>query len=121
MTDLVIDYQTTRPDLQPYSEEMMGGSPQQVPEKYRDRSPIHFVDDIQGSLLIVQGAQDPNVTPENVRAVRGALDRAGVPYELLEFQNEGHGIMRRENLRALYLRLADFFARAFTQQEASAP
>lgn len=113
MTDLVIDYQTTRPDLRPYSEEMMGGSPEQVPEKYRDRSPIHFVQDIQGSLLIVQGAQDPNVTPENVRAVRSALDQAGVGYELLEFENEGHGIMRRENLKTLYLRLADFFAGAF--------
>jgi dipeptidyl aminopeptidase/acylaminoacyl peptidase len=53
--------------------------------------------------------------------VRAALDWANVPYEVLEFQNEGHGIMRRENLRTLYLRLADFFARAFTQQEASAP
>ncbi len=27
MTDLVVDYETTRPDLRPYSEEMMGGSP----------------------------------------------------------------------------------------------
>ena len=27
MTDLVIDYENTRPDLRPYSEEMMGGSP----------------------------------------------------------------------------------------------
>ncbi len=120
MTDLVIDYETTRPDLRPYSEEMMGGSPQQVPDKYRERSPIHFVQQIRGSLLIVQGAQDPNVTPENVRAVRGALDGAGLRYELLEFEDEGHGIMRRENLRALYLRLADFFTRAFTQHEASA-
>ncbi len=25
MTDLVVDYHTTRPDLRPYSEEMMGG------------------------------------------------------------------------------------------------
>ena len=116
MTDLAIDYPTTRPDLRPYSEEMMGGSPQQVPEKYRERSPIHFVQDIQGSLLIIQGAQDPNVTPENVRAVRRALDQAGVQYELLEFKDEGHGIMRRENLRTLYPRLADFFAGAFTQQ-----
>src|SRR5229473_4950547 len=27
MTDLVVDYETTRPDIRPYSEEMMGGSP----------------------------------------------------------------------------------------------
>ena len=113
MTDLVVDYETTRPDLRPYSEEMMGGSPQQVPERYRERSPLHFVHHVQGRLLIVQGLQDPNVTPENVRAVEGALREAGVPYELLAFEDEGHGILKPKNQRTLYLRLRDFFAEAF--------
>ncbi len=42
MTNLMMDYETTRPDLRPFSEEMMGGSLEQVPERYRERSPIHF-------------------------------------------------------------------------------
>ncbi|MCX8103757.1 MAG: prolyl oligopeptidase family serine peptidase [Candidatus Bipolaricaulota bacterium] len=112
MTDLVVDYQTTRPDLRPYSEEMMGGSPEQVPQKYYERSPINFVQNIQGKLLIVQGVRDPNVTPENVRAVREALDRAGIRYEVLVFDDEGHGVLRPRNQKTLYLRLAEFFARA---------
>ena len=29
MTDLVVDYHATRPDLRPYSEEMMGGTPEE--------------------------------------------------------------------------------------------
>ena len=115
MTDLVVDYETTRPDLRPYSEEMLGGSPAQVPDRYRERSPIHFVDRIRGALLIVQGAQDPNVTPENVRAVRAALDRAGVAYDVLEFPDEGHGIGRPGNQRVLYPRLAAFFATSFRE------
>lgn len=116
MTDLVVDYETTRPDLRPYSEEMMGGSPDQAPERYRERSPIHFVDHIRGKLLIVQGLRDPNVSPENVRAVREALDTAGVRYELLIFEDEGHGIGRPANQRVLYRRLADFFSSAFEEQ-----
>lgn len=110
MTDLVVDYETTRPDLRPYSEEMMGGSPADVPERYHERSPIHFVRNIQGRLLIVQGMQDPNVSPENVRAVTEALQKAGVEYELLAFDDEGHGISKRDNRRKLYLELRDFFA-----------
>jgi dipeptidyl aminopeptidase/acylaminoacyl peptidase len=113
MTDLVVDYQTTRPDLRPYSEEMLGGTPDTAPQRYHDRSPIHFVDRIQGKLLIVQGLQDPNVTPENVRAVEAALKAAGITYEVLTFADEGHGIGRPANLRTLYLRLAEFFGRAF--------
>ncbi|MBN1138625.1 MAG: S9 family peptidase [Anaerolineae bacterium] len=117
MTDLVVDYETTRPDLRPFSEEMMGGSPAQVPERYRDRSPIYFVDKIQGRLLIVQGLRDPNVTPENVRVVRDALERAGVEYELLAFEDEGHGIARPKNHRVLYPRLVEFFRCAFARQQ----
>lgn len=92
MTDLVVDYETTRPDLRPYSEEMMGGTPEQALERYRERSPIHFIDQIRGSILIVQGSRDPNVTPENVRRARRRLDELAVPYELLVFDDEGHGI-----------------------------
>jgi dipeptidyl aminopeptidase/acylaminoacyl peptidase len=113
MTDLVVDYNATRPDLRPYSEEMMGGSPETVPDIYRERSPIEFVRNIRGELLIVQGLKDPNVTPDNVHAVTEALHRENIPYELLTFEDEGHGIARPENLRILYPRLADFFQKAF--------
>jgi len=113
MTDLVVDYETTRPDLRPLSEEMIGGRPDQIPDKYYQRSPINFVQDIQGRLFIVQGANDPNVTPENVRQVRERLVEYQVPYELLVFPDEGHGIIRRENQARLYQHLVDFFERAF--------
>jgi dipeptidyl aminopeptidase/acylaminoacyl peptidase len=113
MTDLAIDYYATRPDLRPYSEEMMGGSPEHVPDRYRERSPINFVKNIKGELLIVQGLKDPNVTQDNVHAVAKALQRENVPYDLLTFEDEGHGIARPKNLRVLYSRLADFFHKAF--------
>ena len=113
MTDLVVDYNATRPDLRPYSEEMMGGSPEDVPDIYRERSPIELVSYIRGELLIVQGLKDPNVTPDNVHAVTEALHRENVPYELLTFDDEGHGIARPENLQILYPRLASFFESAF--------
>jgi len=113
MTDLVVDYETTRPDLRPYSEEMMGGPPASVPDRYRDRSPIHFVDRIKGGLLIVQGENDPNVTPQNVSDVTLRLRAAGIAFDLLTFPDEGHGISRPENQRLLYRRIAGFFAASF--------
>lgn len=114
MTDLVIDYETTRPDLRPYSAEMMGGTPDEVPERYYERSPLNFVQNIRGKLLVIQGGQDPNVTPKNVEAVIEALHKHGVPYELLSFEDEGHGIYKIKNQRRLYLKLAEFFEKAFT-------
>jgi dipeptidyl aminopeptidase/acylaminoacyl peptidase len=114
MTDLMVDYETTRPDLRPYSEEMMGGTPEQAPQRYYERSPIHFVQNIRARLLIVQGAQDPNVTPENVRQVVTRLDAHHIPFELLVFDDEGHGIHRPANQERLYARIAEFFGEALT-------
>lgn len=113
MTDLVVDYETTRPDLRGYSEEMMGGSPKEVPEKYHKGSPINYIKNIEGELLIVQGAKDPNVSPENVRAVEEVLMKDGIKYEKLVFEDEGHGISKPKNQRVLLLRSVEFFNKAF--------
>lgn len=119
MTDLMVDYYSTRPDLRPYSEEMMGGSPEEIPERYRERSPINYVKNIRGRLLIVQGQRDPNVTLENVHAVVKELKKHDIPYDLLTFEDEGHGITRPKNLRVLYPRLARFFEEAFRKTSIS--
>jgi dipeptidyl aminopeptidase/acylaminoacyl peptidase len=113
MTDLVVDYETTRPDLRGYSEEMMGGSPGEVPERYRNGSPIHYIQNIRADLLIVQGAKDPNVSLENVRAVEKVLQKENVNYEKLVFEDEGHGISRPENQKTLLLRSVEFFKKSF--------
>ncbi|NCF66472.1 MAG: prolyl oligopeptidase family serine peptidase [Chloroflexi bacterium] len=116
MTDLVVDYETTRPDLRPYSEEMMGGSPEEIPEKYHERSPINFVTNIKGRLLIVQGNRDPNVTPDNVHVVKKALEDANVSYEILTFDDEGHGISKVNNKKTLYQAMLEFFDRTFSSE-----
>jgi dipeptidyl aminopeptidase/acylaminoacyl peptidase len=113
MTDLVVDYNTTRPDLRPYSEAMIGGTPDEIPEKYQQRSPINYVQEIKGKLLIVQGARDPNVTPENVREVEARLQEYQIPYLTLIFEDEGHGIIKTSNQAKLYPGLVKFFEGAF--------
>lgn len=112
-TDLVVDYETTRPEYRPLTEALFGGSPAQVPEKYYNASPINFVRNIVGRLLIVQGMQDATVSPENVRVVTAALQKAGIAYETLVFEDEGHGIIKPKNQRKLFLELAKFFENSF--------
>jgi len=113
MTDLVVDYDTTRPDLRPYSEEMMGGSPTDVPAKYYNGSPINFIKNIEGELLVVQGAKDPNVSLENVRVVEEVLQKENIKYDKLVFEDEGHGISKPKNQKILLLKSVEFFKKAF--------
>lgn len=113
IADLVADYETIPAYMRPFAAEMIGGRPDEIPDKYRERSPIHFVQNIQGKLLIVQGMQDPSVTQEIVRAVQQALEEAGIDYQLLAFEDEGHGISKPANQKTLNLRLDKFFGSAF--------
>ncbi len=98
---------------------MIGGTPDQMPERYHERSPINFVENIRGRLLIVQGLQDPNVTPDNVRVVVERLDAAHIAYEVLQFADEGHGIGKPANQKILFQRLGAFFDAALGPPETS--
>jgi len=116
MTDLVMDYERTRPDLRPLTARMMGGTPAEKPELYEERSPIHRADRIEARLLIVQGRQDPNVPPDHVHAIVPRLDEAGVDYEVLWLEDEGHGVSKPENLDLVLSRMIAFFAEALSGQ-----
>lgn len=114
MYQLTTDYDATgMPHGRAYSEEMMGGTPVEQPERYFNASPANFIDRIRGDILIVHGLRDSNVSPENTRAAQRDLDRAGIPYELLTFDDEGHGIYRATNREALFRRSAEFLLRSF--------
>jgi dipeptidyl aminopeptidase/acylaminoacyl peptidase len=59
---------------------------------------------------------DPNVSPENVRQVRSSLEKYGIPYQLLVFDDEGHGIGKPANQEILYPNIADFFDQSFADR-----
>jgi dipeptidyl aminopeptidase/acylaminoacyl peptidase len=114
MYRLDIDYhETEMPHGRAYSIEMMGGTPEEVPEKYDNASPGRFIGNIRGHLLIVHGLADSNVGPENTHAAARELTAAGIPHEVMLFGNEGHGVFRRSNVESYLRRTAEFFARAF--------
>jgi dipeptidyl aminopeptidase/acylaminoacyl peptidase len=96
-----------------YSEEMMGGSPDEVPERYANASPGNFIADIRGHVMVVHGLADSNVGPENTHAAMRDLTAAGIPHEAMLFEDEGHGVTRRGNLEAYLVRTAEFLDRAF--------
>ena len=116
MYRLDIDYhETEMPHGRAYSEEMMGGTPEQFPEKYANASPGNFIDQIKGDLLIVHGLADSNVGPENTHTAIRELTAAGIAHRSLLFYDEGHGIFRRRNVATYLAETAAFFAAAFAR------
>ncbi|MGE5122943.1 MAG: alpha/beta hydrolase family protein [Acidobacteriaceae bacterium] len=111
-TDLVVDYNTTRSDMRTHNEEVLGGRPDQVPEHYPLRSPIHKAQDISAKLLFFQSALDPNVSPENVHQERAAPVAYSFPFSLLVFDDEEHRIEKPDNQELIFPQIADFFVQA---------
>ncbi len=71
-------------------------------------SPINRVDAIDAPLFVLHGENDPRVPVGEARQIAEAARDQGVPVELLVFEDEGHGIAKRENRIDAYTAVAEF-------------
>jgi dipeptidyl aminopeptidase/acylaminoacyl peptidase len=65
---------------------------------YAERSPINHVDEISSPLLGLQGSIDTVVPPAHSERIVEAMRANGLPVGYIEFDGEGHGFRRAENI-----------------------
>lgn len=73
------------------SQDRIGATLWEAPQKYIAHSAIFFADRITTPLLLITGAQDPNVPADNTREMYYALRRLGKPVTWVNYMNSGHG------------------------------
>ncbi|WP_193317870.1 MULTISPECIES: alpha/beta hydrolase [Streptomyces] len=71
-------------ELAASNEEMLGGTEDEVPQAYRDASPLRQVRPGLPPTLLIQGGWDMLNSPADNRRFAAELDRAGVPHQLVE-------------------------------------
>lgn len=77
------------------------------PVVWRERSPIHSVDQISAPVALFQGLEDKVVPPNQAVIIADALAARGIPHVHIEYQGEGHGFRRAANMiRSLETELA---------------
>jgi dipeptidyl aminopeptidase/acylaminoacyl peptidase len=76
-----------------------------------DRSPLHRAAATKCPVLLLQGAEDPVVPPEQAEQFRDALVANGVPHALLVFDGEQHGFRRAESIIAAAEAELSFYGR----------
>jgi dipeptidyl aminopeptidase/acylaminoacyl peptidase len=60
-------------------------------------SPITHINKAKGPLLVLQGATDPRVPAGEAVQIYRAWKKKKLPVELILFEDEGHGIRKRNN------------------------
>ena len=95
-----------------YLDGLIGPYPEEM-ELYRQRSPIHFADQLSCPLILFQGLDDLVVPPNQSEMMAAALAERGIPHAYLAFEGEAHGFRKAEtNRRCLEAELY-FYSRVF--------
>lgn len=88
------------------------GDPREVPDVYKNCSPITFAKDLQDHLLLVHGTGDDNVHFQHSERLFDVLVANQKMFEYLAYPNRSHGIYERKGTRQhLYASLANFLNR----------
>ncbi|MER6911994.1 prolyl oligopeptidase family serine peptidase [Streptomyces sp. NPDC000594] len=83
------------------------GPLEEVPERYRDRSPLARADRITAPFLLLQGLDDVICPPAQSERFLAEMAGRGVPHRYIAFEGEGHGFRMAETMiRALEAELA---------------
>ena len=74
-------------------------------------SPVHHLDRVRTPLFVVHGRNDPRVPIHEAEQLVETLLQSRRPVEHLYFENEGHGVSRRENQIECVGRAVEFLGR----------
>ncbi|MFH8681989.1 S9 family peptidase [Streptomyces lydicus] len=69
-----------------------------VPDRYRERSPLHRADRITAPFLLLQGLDDVICPPAQCDRFLAAVAGRGIPHAYLTFPGEGHGFRRADTI-----------------------
>lgn len=112
MSDLGTFYRNTEPWIAAAAYPKYG-HPVNDRELLERLSPLLRVEALTAPLLLVHGAKDTNVPATESHQMFDALRELGRTVEYLEFDDDGHEIVKRENRAALVEAIGDWLIAAF--------
>jgi dipeptidyl-peptidase-4 len=81
-----------------YQERYMG-LPQENPEDFIAGSPITYVKNLQGNLLLIHGTADDNVHYQSAELLINELIAQDKQFQMMSYPNRSHSINEGENTR----------------------
>ena len=90
-----------RSDMQPLLQELIGGTPKQLPEEYEKRSAVAWADQINTPLLIFHTTGDDKVSVKQADKLVEQLKKYQKDYEYVTFDSHVHGDLRNTDVEKI--------------------
>jgi len=90
VADYVAAFEDEMEPLKAFDRALFGGSPEDVPELYAERSPITYVERVRVPVMILAGENDPRCPIRQIDNYLDRLEELGAPHEVYRY-NAGHG------------------------------
>lgn len=101
------EVQNERKDLQ-YWDRQNFGDPVEDAERFRQYSPIFYMQNITAPVQMIAGANDPRCPASETEQAAAILTDMGVPHETIIYPDEGHGFRKVHNRVDATKRRAEF-------------
>ena len=95
-----------------YLDTIIGKLPENE-NKYLERSPINYINQLRCPVIFLQGVDDKVVPPSQAESMVRALKSGGVPVSYLSFEGEGHGFRKDINIEKALIAELTFYGRIF--------
>jgi dipeptidyl aminopeptidase/acylaminoacyl peptidase len=110
VADYVAAFEDEMEGLKAFDRSLFGGSPQEVPDKYADSSPLTYVEQVRAPVLVLAGENDPRCPIRQIENYVVRLEQLGHPHQVYRY-DAGHGsLVDDERVKHMRLEL-DFAAR----------
>jgi acetyl esterase/lipase len=110
VADYVTAYHDEMEALKAMDRTLVGGTPEEVPDRYAASSPLTYVESLNAPVYISAGVNDPRCPIRQIDNYVGQLEKLGKVHEVYRY-DAGHGsLVVEERIKQLRLEL-DFVAR----------
>ncbi|MFJ9415268.1 S9 family peptidase [Streptomyces sp. NPDC101227] len=115
VADYVTAYNDEMEALKAMDRTLLGGTPEEVPERFAASSPLTYVDEVRAPVYISAGVNDPRCPIRQVENYVERLQQRGHPHEVYRY-DAGHGSLVVEE-RIKQVRLELEFAQRYVTGE----
>jgi fermentation-respiration switch protein FrsA (DUF1100 family) len=85
---------------------LIGLTTQEIPDVYRERSPLTYVERVRAPVLMLVGRSDPRCPLGQAQAYIDRLQTLGVPHRVYYYDSGHRPLVKSERVRQMHVQLA---------------